>query len=184
MLQLHGGNGTVACAGQQGERDEGAVSPLDVRPGRHPRNGVPDLFHRREGFLAAGGCDPRVLVRQVEVLGVRVAQLRLVAGLAGEPEEEPLQVRQGCVQRRLAEFLPRRLAVLLGEAALERDRLLEVKGSEVAKLRVFLEPRQRLRDGVHGGLAVALGLLQVGEVLTFDPLVIRVVLWHGFLAPF
>lgn len=60
------------------------------------------------------------------------------------------------VQRRLAQLLPRRLAVLFGEVLLEGNRLLEMKGFEIAEPRIVLEPRQRLGDSVHGVFVVAL----------------------------
>jgi hypothetical protein len=40
------------------------------------------------------------------------------------------------------------------------------------KLRIGLEPRQRLGDGVYRGLAVALGFLQKHEILPLDPFLI------------
>ena len=70
----------------------------------HQRDGVPDLLKRRHRLLAPGGGHPGVLQRQAEVLGIRILQARLVARLPGQPLEEPFQVRQGGVQRGLAEL--------------------------------------------------------------------------------
>src|ERR1035437_1069415 len=62
---------------------------------------------------------------------------------------------------------------------LERNRLLEVECLEVPASVVLFKPAQRLRGGVNGRLAVALGLLQVGEVFALDSFVFRVVFAHG-----
>jgi len=50
---------------------------------------------------------------------------------------------------------------------------------EVAVLRIGFEAGQRLRNRVHRGLAVALRLLQIGEIAALDPLVVGVVCCHG-----
>src|SRR6266702_4397337 len=49
--------------------------------------------------------DPRLLGRQVEIFGIRVRNLGLVARLAGQPDEEPLQDGERGVQRRLAQAI-------------------------------------------------------------------------------
>jgi len=67
------------------------------------------------------------------------------------------------------------------EAVLEGNRLLEMKGFEIAQLGVGFEPGKRLRNSVNSGLAVAFCLFQIGEVLTLDPFVIRVVRRHDLV---
>ncbi len=183
MLQPQGGNSAVAGTGQQGERDQRAIAPLDLRTERHLRDHMRDLVERREGFVTPRSRDAHVVVGHVEVIRVGIAQTGLVPCLAGQPLKEPPEVRQRRVQRGLAQFRARDRAGPSGEVPLERDRLFKVKRPEVAEVRIDLEPRQGSRDGIHRGLALPLRLLQIGEVLPFDPLVFGVVREHGSMSP-
>jgi hypothetical protein len=70
-------------------------------------------------------------------------------------------------------------AHLLSEARFEALGLLDVERFEVAEPGIGFEPIQSLRDAVERSLAEALGLDQVCEVRALDPLVLRVMRFHG-----
>ena len=74
-------------------------------------------------------------------------------------------------------------AVLFGQVLLESHGLLDVEGLEVPVSGGGLEPRRRLGHRVNRVLALPFGLLQEGEVLALDPLVVGVVHCHGLMLP-
>ena len=137
-----------------------------------------NLLKRRNPRRAGRLGDPRLLGRKVEVLGIRIGDAGLVAGLSGEPDEEPLQGGQGGVQRRLAQRLAAPVAPLVGKVALERLGLLDMERLEVLVPGIGLEPGNRLRHRIDGLLAVALSLGKIGEILALHPLVCGVVVDH------
>jgi hypothetical protein len=73
-------------------------------------------------------------------------------------------------------------AHLIGQPALEGDRLLQMKAFEVAITGVFFKPAQRRGGSVDGGLAQAASLLQVDEIGALDALILRTVHPHGLPA--
>ncbi len=93
----------------------------------------------------------------------------LVAGLPGQPLQEPFQVRECGVPSRPTQRLAALLAPLCGQPVLEGDSLLEVEGFESAVFGGGFKSGQRIGSGVHRGLAVALRLLEEREVLALDP---------------
>ncbi len=101
-------------------------------------------------LLQRGGCplptrrrNPCVLLAQIEVLRIGVAQPRLVARLSRQPVEEPLQVRQRRVERRLAQTLASVSADLFRQSPLEGDGKLDVEGLEVPVASVSTSNRAR-----------------------------------------
>ena len=93
--------------------------------------------------------------------------------------EEPLEVGERGVQSGLAQLIARYPAVLISQALLERNGLLEMKSPEIAVLGFSLKPRQRLCDGIHCRFGVSLCLLQVGKILPLDSLVLGIMHRHG-----
>src|SRR5262245_10793110 len=91
MSELERCDRSVARTGQDCERKQRAVPPLDLSGCRHDMDDVANLLKcrnpRRSGRLG----DSCLLGREVEVLGIRIRDAGLVAGLSGEPEEKPLQ---------------------------------------------------------------------------------------------
>ena len=126
------------------------------------------MLDGRERLFAPRRRDTGVLLREVEVVGVRVAEAAPIARLPSQPVEESLEVRQGGVERRLAQPLTPLLAPLLRQAPLERDGLLDVERLEVPTPGRLLEASNRLGGSIDAGLAVAVRLLQVGEVPVLD----------------
>ena len=140
VLELEGRNRPVAGAGQGGEGDQCPVAALDLGAGRHHPDDMPDLLQGRHPRVPVGLGDPRLLGRQVEIFGIRVRNLGLVARLAGQPDEEPLQDGERGVQRRLAQAILGADARLVREARLEALGLLDMKRLEVAELGISFEP--------------------------------------------
>src|SRR5262249_28850482 len=84
------------------------------------------------------------------------------------------------VERSLAQPLP---LTAPGEAPLERHRLFDVECFEVSVTRKLLEPRQRLRSGIHARLALPPGVPHIQEVPPLDASVGGVVLRHDATQP-
>ena len=74
MLELERRQGAVARAGQDCERDQGAVAQFDVGRGWHRFEDVDDLLQGRHRRRAARLRDPRIIGRQVEIVGVGIGQ--------------------------------------------------------------------------------------------------------------
>jgi hypothetical protein len=123
--------------------------------------------------------DPRVLGGQVEIFCIGIRNPGLVSRLAGQPEEEPLQGAERGVERGLAEALLGSKASLFRKMRLKALRLLDVESLEVAESGVGFEAIQGLRHAVQRSFAEALSLHQVSEVRALDPLVLRVMRFHG-----
>jgi hypothetical protein len=70
MLQPKGGERAIAHSGQNRESDNGSVPPFNGGVGWHERENVPDLFERRDPFLAARGGDARVLFGGREIVSI------------------------------------------------------------------------------------------------------------------
>ena len=88
------------------------------------------------------------------------------------------------MQGRLAQFLTGLLPILFGEVLFEGNRLLKVECFEVFVLGVVFKPCQRLCSRIHGWLAIALGLFQIGEILALDPFIFCMVFCHDLLSLF
>jgi hypothetical protein len=104
-----------------GERDQRAVPPLNLGGHRDSVDDVPNLLQGRNARRAGRLSDPRLLGRKVEILGIRICNAGLVAGLAGEPDEEALQGGQGSINGCLAQRLTASVTSLAGEIALILD---------------------------------------------------------------
>lgn len=61
----------------------------------------------------------RVVIGQVEIFGIRIAQAGFVAGLQCKPLEESLELRHGGVQSGLAQGFTRSFGLLLAQMPLE-----------------------------------------------------------------
>lgn len=110
VLELERRQRAVAGAGQDRERDQGAVARFNIGGGGHRGEDVSDLLQGRHRRGAAGLCDPRIVGRQVEIVGVGIGQFRAVAGLPMEPMEERPKMTQGRIEGSLCEPLPRTLS--------------------------------------------------------------------------
>jgi hypothetical protein len=157
-------------AGQDGEGHQGSVSPLDLGDRRHRLNDVTNLLQRRDARWAGRLGDTRFLGRKVEVLGVRIGNTGLIAGLPGEPDEETLQGGQRGIQCCLAQWLTATLTALVGKVALESLGLLDMESLEVFVPGIDFEARDRLRDGINS-------LLAVGVVIDWVSYLRREKLW-------
>jgi len=80
-------------------------------------------------------------------MGIFVLQLRFVALLPGEPEEERLEGGKGRVNRWLAQLLAGAGVELFGEVRLEGNRLFAMEAFEVLATGVVFETVQRLGNG-------------------------------------
>nr|WP_246045487.1 hypothetical protein [Rubellimicrobium roseum] len=141
---------------------------------RHGREHVPDLIEAGHPLLAPGAGHRDLLVREVEIVGVRISDVGLEAGQVRQPEEELAQVPERGEHGGLAQPLPRAQALRLGQLALERHDLLAVEALELAPAGGRLKARERFRDPADGGLVPALRLPEVAEVVALDPLVGRI----------
>jgi hypothetical protein len=93
--------------------------------------------------------------------------------------EESLEVREGGIERRLAQPLASLLAPLVCQTSLERNGLLNVEHVEVPVPCGLLETSNRFGDPINTGLTVTVCFLQVREVPVLDPFVVRVVRRHS-----
>jgi hypothetical protein len=165
MCELERCNRAVARTGQDRERNQRAVPPLDFGGRRHGMDDVANLLKCRNPRRAGRFGDPGLLRREVEVLGIRIGDTGLVAGLSGEPDEKPFQCGHGGVQRRLAQRLTAAVAPLVGKIALEGLGLLDMERLEVLVPGIILKPGNGLRYCIDALLTVALSLGKVPEVL-------------------
>jgi hypothetical protein len=133
--------------------------------------------------LPLGGCDAGVLVRQIEIVGIGILNARLVARLACQPLKEPLELGKCRMQGRLAQLFSGFLASLLGKVPLEGNGLLDVKCPEIPTPGVGLEATQSFGGRIDRRFAVSFGFLQKTEVFALDPLIGRIVLFHGPMSP-
>jgi hypothetical protein len=118
--------------------------------------------------------------REGGIICVRDPNLRLVAGLIGQPLKEPLEVCQCRVLGCLAQVSVRALAGLIGKTLLEGARLLVAKCFEITMLGINLKAVKRLGDGINRLLTVTFGLTQVLEVSVLDSFVVCAVFRHRF----
>src|SRR5262249_35163601 len=153
---------------------------LNLGIGRHSADDVLDLLQGRYSRVPTGFGDPRLLGRQVKILGIGVRNPGLVPWLSGQPEEEPLQGAERGVERGLAKGVLRSKALLFRKMRLKALRLLDMESLEVAESGVGFEAVQCLRDAGQRSLAETLGLDQPGEVRALDPLVLGAMRFHGF----
>src|SRR5262249_855160 len=161
VLELEGSNRPVAGAGQGGEADEGPVAALNLGIGRHGADDVLDLLQSRYSRVPTGFGDPRLLGRQVKILGIGVRNTGLVPWMCGQPEEEPLQGAERGVERGLAKGVLRSKALLFRKMRLKALRLLDMESLEVAESGVGFEAVQCLRDAVQPSLKPWASISQV-----------------------
>src|ERR1041384_8472692 len=102
-----------------------------------------DLFEQRHWCLAARLRNPRLFLREVEVLGVGISYPGSVSGPVCEPDEEVLHGHEDCVQGCLAQRCASFQVYLLSNVLLETDRLLNVERREVPLAVIRVEPIAR-----------------------------------------
>ena len=121
-----------------------------------------DLFEQRHPWLAARLRNPRLFLREVEVLGVGISYPGSVSGPVREPDEEVLHGHEDCVEGCLAQRRASFDVYLLGNVLLETDRLLNVERREAALAVIRVEPIDRGGRLVDGGLAQPPRLFEIG----------------------
>jgi hypothetical protein len=72
MPKRHGGDGIVACAAQNGEGNQRPVAFVDVGFGGHGGKHMADLLKRWRGAFTHRLANARVIVRWVEIAGVKI----------------------------------------------------------------------------------------------------------------
>ena len=138
-----------------------------------------NLFQRREGLVPHGLGDPHFGFRQVEIIGVAITKVRLVARLAREPDEECAQGRKRRIDGGAAQGLAGADRAFGIELALEGHRLRAVELAEIFMPVRLFEPVQRLGHGIDRRFVAAAGFLQIMEVFPLDPGIGGVVFCHG-----
>jgi len=83
----------------------------------------------------------------------------------------------------LAQLFSGFLASLLGKVPFEGNGLLKVERLEITIFGVRFETIERLRGRIDRGLTVPFGFLQKTEIGALDPLIGRIVLFHGVVSP-
>ncbi len=91
---------------QEEKRDQRAISPLDDRVRRHRRDDVPNLVRSRVGLPQCAASRLLGLAVWREVVGIGMADLRLVAWLVGQPVKEGLQIAQSGTDRAGGQWRP------------------------------------------------------------------------------
>ena len=122
--------------------------------------------------------DPRVLARQIEVVGIGMLNPALLARLIRQPEKEFSQLGERGVYRRLAQPRAGPLASLARQMPLKRDRLLMVEYMKALVPVEFFKAAQRLRSGIDRRLGALLCFFEPAEIPSLDSLVFWVVLDH------
>jgi hypothetical protein len=133
MLELERGQGAVPHPREERERDYGPIPAFYIGGARHRLEDAKDLLHGRHRAFARALGDPRFLLGEAEIIGVRIADPGTVSGLARQPEEEGSQGVEGLQDGGLAERPAGGRARRLGQVPPESNGLLDVESSKVAK---------------------------------------------------
>ena len=88
MLEPQRGNRVVSAASKDGEGNQGPIAELDICVRRHHAEHVIDLFEGGNAFRRLRFRDPTLLLGEIEVVRIAIAQAGAIAWPAGQPVKE------------------------------------------------------------------------------------------------